>query len=125
MNRPAVPEAAARVADYYQQRGQSGSVLKQQTATVLGGFATVESIAFGFRLGLRFFSLMMLTLGATVALLLWPPARSLHRRPEVVIPDHHLSSIPDLLPLRWFVGTQVWIANAHVESLRDTVPARW
>ena len=34
-NRPAVPEAAARVADYYRQRGQSGPVLEHQTATVL------------------------------------------------------------------------------------------
>jgi MFS family permease len=80
-NRPAVPEAAARVADYYQQRGQSGPVQEQETATVLGGFATVESVAYGFRQGLRFLSLMMLTLGVTVALLLWRSARGLRAPP--------------------------------------------
>ncbi|MGA2259329.1 MAG: MFS transporter [Thermoguttaceae bacterium] len=80
-NRPAVPEAAARVADYYHRRGQSGPMLQQQTATVLGGFATLESKAYGFRLGLRFFSLMMLTLGLVVALLLWQAARGLRAPP--------------------------------------------
>jgi MFS transporter, DHA2 family, multidrug resistance protein len=80
-NRPAVPEAAARVADYYRQRGQSGPVQEQETATVLGGFATVESDAYGFRHGLRFFSLMMLTLGLPVALLLWQAARGLRAPP--------------------------------------------
>jgi MFS family permease len=80
-NRPAVPEAAARVADYYQQRGQSGPVLQQETATVLGGFATVESVAHGFRSGLRFLSLMMLILGLPVAFLLWRAARGLRAPP--------------------------------------------
>ena len=80
-NRPAVPEAAARVADYYQQRGQSGPEQQQETATVLGGFATAESVAYGFRQGLRFLSVMMLTLGLTVALLLWRAARGLHAPP--------------------------------------------
>ena len=80
-NRPAVPEAAERVADYYRQRGQSGPTLEQQTATVLGGFAQLESVAFGFRSGLRFLSLMMLTLGVTAALLLWQAARGLRARP--------------------------------------------
>lgn len=80
-NRPAVPEAAARVADYYRQRGQSGPVQEQETATVLGGFATVESTAYGFRHGLRFLSLMMLTLGLTVAWLLWRAAKGLHAPP--------------------------------------------
>jgi MFS family permease len=80
-NRPAVREAALRVADYYRQRGQSGPALEQETATVLGGFATVESIAYGFRVGLRFFSLMMLTIGLALALLLWQAARGLHAPP--------------------------------------------
>jgi hypothetical protein len=80
-NRPAVPEAAARVADYYRQRGQTGPDLEQETATVLGGFAKVESVAAGFRHGLRFLSLMMLTLGLTVALLLWRSARGLRAPP--------------------------------------------
>src|SRR6516162_3985281 len=80
-NRPAVPEAADRVADYYQQRGLSGPALQQETGTVLGTFATVESVAYGFQWGLRFLSLMMLTLGLTVALLLWQAARGLRAPP--------------------------------------------
>ena len=91
-NRPAVREAAIRVADYYQQRGQSGPELAQETATVLGGFATVESIAYGFQFGMRFFSLMMLTLGMAAALLLWQGARGLLRYPAQVMSDKRGSS---------------------------------
>ena len=80
-NRPPVSEAAERVADYYRQRGLTGPELQQETGTVLGGFAKVESIAVGFQWGLRFFSLMMLTLGVTVALLLWQAARGLRAPP--------------------------------------------
>jgi hypothetical protein len=80
-NRPSVSEAGARVADYYEQRGLSGPPLQQEIGTVLGGFAKVESVAFGFRLGLRFLSLMMLALGLMVALLLWRAARGLHAPP--------------------------------------------
>ena len=46
-NRPAVSEAGDRVADYYRQRGLSGPALQQETGTVLGTFATVESVALG------------------------------------------------------------------------------
>jgi MFS family permease len=80
-NRPPVSEAAERIADYYQQRGLSGPDLQQETGTVLGTFATVESVAVGFQWGLRFLSLMMLTLGLTVALLQWKAARGLHAPP--------------------------------------------
>jgi hypothetical protein len=80
-NRPAVAEAGTRVADYYQQRGLSGPALQQETGTVLGTFAAVESVAFGFRYGLRFFSLMMMGLGLPVALLLWQAARRLRAPP--------------------------------------------
>src|SRR6516164_8962370 len=80
-NRPPVPEAADRVADYYRQRGLSGPALQQEIDTVLGGFATVESVAVGFQWGLRFLSIMMLSLGLTVALLLWRAARGLHAPP--------------------------------------------
>jgi hypothetical protein len=80
-NRPPVSEAADRVAAYYQQRGLSGPDLQQETGTVLGGFAKVESAAFGFRWGLRFLSLMMLALGLPVALLLWQAARGLRAPP--------------------------------------------
>ena len=43
------------------------SALQQETGIVLGGFAKLESVAVGFRWGLRFLSLMMLTLGLIVA----------------------------------------------------------
>ena len=80
-NRPAVPEAADRVADYYRQRGLSGPELQQETGLVLGGFAKLESIAAGFQWGLRFLSLMILTLGLIVAALLWQSARGLRAPP--------------------------------------------
>src|SRR5262249_22248986 len=80
-NRPVVSEAGDRVADYYRQRGLSGPALQQETGTVLGGFAKVESIAVGFRWGLRFLSLMMLTLGLLLALLSWHAARKLQAPP--------------------------------------------
>jgi DHA2 family multidrug resistance protein len=80
-DRPPVSEAADHVADYYLQRGLSGPALQQETGTVLGTFATVESVAMGFQWGLRFLSLTMLTLGLTVALLLWQAARGLHAPP--------------------------------------------
>src|SRR5262249_49336384 len=80
-NRPAVPEAGARVADYYRQRGLSGTDLQRETGTVLGGFAKLESAAVGFRWGLRFLSLMMLTLGLLDAGLLWHAARGLRAPP--------------------------------------------
>ena len=66
-NRPAVEQASARVADYFHQRGLSGAGLQQETSRVLGGFATLESVAHGFRSGLRFLSLMMLGIGLVVA----------------------------------------------------------
>jgi MFS family permease len=80
-NRPAVSEAGERVADYYRQRGVSGPALQQEAGTVLGGFAKVESVAAGFQWGLRFLSLMMLTLGLAVALLLWHAAKALRAPP--------------------------------------------
>jgi MFS family permease len=80
-NRPAVSEAGARIADYYEQRGLSGPPLQQETGRVLGTFATAESVAFGFRLGLRVLSLTMLALGLLVALLLWQAAKGLHAPP--------------------------------------------
>jgi MFS family permease len=80
-NRPPVSEAADRVADYYRQRGLSGPSVQQETGTVLGGFAKLESVAAGFQWGLRFLSLMTLILGLPVALLLWQAARGLHAPP--------------------------------------------
>jgi hypothetical protein len=80
-NRPPVSEAAARVADYYQQRGLSGPSLQQEIGTVLGGFAKIESVAAGFQWGLRWLSVMMLTLGLAAALMLWRAARELRAPP--------------------------------------------
>jgi MFS family permease len=80
-NRPPVSEAADRVAEYYQQRGLSGPALQQETGTVLGGFAKVESAAYGFSHGLRSLSLMMLALGLPAALLLWQAAKGLQAPP--------------------------------------------
>jgi hypothetical protein len=80
-NRPAVPKAADRVGQYYRQRGLSGRAVQQETRTVLGTFATLESDSVGFQWGLRFLSLMMFTLGVPVALLLWQSARGLRAPP--------------------------------------------
>jgi MFS family permease len=80
-NRPAVSKAAAGVSEYYRLRGLRGPALQQETRTVLGTFATLESDAVGFQSGLRFLSLMMLTLGLPVALLLWRAARGLRAPP--------------------------------------------
>jgi MFS family permease len=80
-NRPAVSEAALRVGAYYRKRGLSGPAVQRETRTVLGTFATLESDAVGLQWGLRFLSLMMLTLGLVTALLLWQAARGLRAPP--------------------------------------------
>jgi MFS family permease len=80
-NRPAVEQSSARIADHFRQRGLSGNALQQETSRVLGGFATIESIAHGFRSGLRFLSLMMLIIGLPVAIFLTRAARGLRAPP--------------------------------------------
>jgi hypothetical protein len=80
-NRPAVEQASARVADYFHQRGMSGAGLQQETSRVLGGFATLESVAHGFRSGLRFLSLMMLVIGLSVGVSLARAAKALRAPP--------------------------------------------
>ena len=80
-NRPAVEQASARVADYFHQRGLTGAGLQQETSRVLGGFATLEGVAHGFRSGLRFLSLMMLAIGLVVAVSLALAARGLRAPP--------------------------------------------
>ena len=80
-NRPAVEQASARIADYFHQRGLFGAGLQQETGRVLGGFATLEGIAHGFRSGLRFLSLMMLAIGLVVAVSLARAARGLRAPP--------------------------------------------
>jgi MFS family permease len=80
-NRPAVSKAADRVGQYYRQRGLSARAVQQETGTALGTFVTLESTAVGFQWGLRFLSLMMLTLGLIVAIFLWRAARNLRAPP--------------------------------------------
>ena len=80
-NRPAVEQASARVADYFHHRGLSGASLQQETSRVLGGLATLEGVAHGFRSGLRFLSLMMLAIGLVVAVSLALAARGLRAPP--------------------------------------------
>jgi hypothetical protein len=66
---------------YFHQRGLSGAGLQQETSRVLGGFATIEGVAHGFRSGLRFLSLMMLAIGSTVAILLTRAGKGLRAPP--------------------------------------------
>src|SRR5262249_34696087 len=80
-NRPAVEEASARVADYFHQRGLSGPALQQETSRVLGTFVTLESIAHGFRSGLRFLSLLVLVFGLVVGIALAQAAQGLRSPP--------------------------------------------
>ena len=61
--------------------GCSGAALQQETGRILGTFATIESIAHGFRSGLRFLSLMMLIIGLPVAVSLAHAARGLRAPP--------------------------------------------
>jgi MFS family permease len=74
-NRPEVQESAARVADYYRQRGVGGSELSQMTSTVLGGFVKSVAVADGIRSGLRFLSLVVGGFGLIVTTLLLMPRR--------------------------------------------------
>jgi hypothetical protein len=57
------------------------AVGRKEVGTVLGGYVKAESVAVGFRWGLRFLSLMTLALGMTFALLLWQAARGLRAPP--------------------------------------------
>jgi MFS family permease len=80
-DRPAVAEAASRIADHYRQRGLSGPELQRETSTVLGTFAAMESVAVGFRQGFRFLCLSVLGLGLAVAIPLTHAARDLRAPP--------------------------------------------
>jgi MFS transporter, DHA2 family, multidrug resistance protein len=80
-NRPAVVNTSERIADYYRQRGLAGADLQRQTSTVLGTFATVESVAVGFQHGFRFLSVVVLGLGLAVAILLARASRDLRAPP--------------------------------------------
>jgi hypothetical protein len=72
-NRPEVQDSAARVADYYSQRGVEGPELTQMSATVLGAFAKIEAVAMGIQRGLQFLSLVVGGIGLLVTgLLVWP-----------------------------------------------------
>jgi MFS family permease len=72
-NRPEVQESAARVADYYHQRGVSGPELSQMTSIALGGFVQAEAAAHGIQSGLRFLSVIVGGFGLIVTALLALP----------------------------------------------------
>ena len=57
------------------------ALTQQEISRVLGGFATIEGIAHGFRSGLRFLCLMMLAIGSTVAILLTRAGKGLRAQP--------------------------------------------
>ena len=80
-NRPAVSEAADRVADYYRQRGLSGPAVQQETGTVLGTFATLESVAVRVPVGPAFPEPDDAGARADGALLLWRTASGLRAPP--------------------------------------------
>jgi len=80
-NRPAVAQSSTRIADHFRQHGLNGAALQQETSRTLGTFATLESVAHGFRSGLRLLSLMMLGIGLPVANSLAHAARGLRAPP--------------------------------------------
>jgi hypothetical protein len=67
--------------------GLSGARLQKEASTVLGTFMTLESIAYGFRSGLRFLSLMMLIISLVVAILLARRPGNCERRLRPATPD--------------------------------------
>jgi hypothetical protein len=66
-NRPEVAESFARVAGYYEQRGEGAPASSQMASGVLGGFARAEAAVFGVQTGLRFLSLIVGGIGLLVA----------------------------------------------------------
>jgi len=58
-NRPEMEIAAARVADYYRQRGVNSNELSQMTSTVMGTAIHEQAAARGIQSGLRFLSLFV------------------------------------------------------------------
>jgi hypothetical protein len=73
-NRPELQESAARIADYYRQRGVSGPELSQLTSGVLAGQVKSDAVAHGIQSGLRFLSLVVGGVGLLVTVLLFPGA---------------------------------------------------
>jgi hypothetical protein len=71
-NRPEVEGSAARVADYYVQRGVEGPEASQKASIVLGGFVKAEATAEGIQRGLRFLCLIVGGVGLLVTALLAP-----------------------------------------------------
>jgi MFS family permease len=74
--RPAVRDAAAAVADDYQQRGATPAEAQQYAGVVLGASVKLEAAARGVRSGLRFLSLTTGAFGVIIGLLrLFAPSR--------------------------------------------------
>jgi len=87
-NRPEVQEASLRIADYYQQHGIVGPELAQMTSTVLGSFARSEAVAQGIQHGLQFLSLLVVSMGLPVVLLLRLSSKcGPVAAPHAIIPD--------------------------------------
>jgi len=64
--RPIVEESSKRIADYYQQRSLTGAELSQQTGTVLGTYATLESVVQGIQAGFTFLSIVTAAIGVVL-----------------------------------------------------------
>jgi MFS family permease len=81
--RPAVRDAAAAVADDYQQRGATPQEAQQYAGVALGAYAKLEATARGVRSGLRFLSLTTGGLGLVIGLIRLlapsPPLRTISR----------------------------------------------
>jgi MFS family permease len=69
-NRPEVEKSAARLAQYYQQRGVGAPVSSRMASGVLGGFVRVEAAALGIQTGLRFLCLIVGGIGLLLTILL-------------------------------------------------------
>jgi hypothetical protein len=73
--RPAVTEAAARVADYFHQRGVAGPELSGHVGTVLGTYVQLESVVRDIQAGFAFLSVVIGGIGLVVTILLGAATR--------------------------------------------------
>jgi MFS family permease len=80
-NRPPVGAAFARISEHYRRQGLPDVDVSSHAKSMLGTYATRESVAMGYQRGLRFLSLVMLALGLAVAVPLARAARGLRAPP--------------------------------------------
>jgi MFS family permease len=74
-NHPELQQSAARVANYFHQRGVAGPELARMTSTVLGSSVRAFALEHGIQSGLRFLSLIVGGVGLVVTILLFLPAK--------------------------------------------------